>query len=56
MTLTEAMDLFQVQLEADGRSEHTRRQYARHLRVLCAWLGTGRETAPTVDKQLPPKP
>ena len=49
MLLTEAMDRFQVQLEADGRSEHTRNQYRRHLRVLAAWLATGRETPADVD-------
>jgi site-specific recombinase XerD len=38
MLLNEALDAFQLQLEADGRSIHTRRQYARHLRLLGSWL------------------
>jgi site-specific recombinase XerD len=38
MLLQEALDAFQLQLEADGRSIHTRKQYARHLRLLGSWL------------------
>ncbi|MBL8896879.1 MAG: tyrosine-type recombinase/integrase, partial [Planctomycetes bacterium] len=38
MHLNDAIAAFQLQLEADGRSIHTRRQYARHLRLLGAWL------------------
>ena len=53
MLLAEAMDRFQVQLEADGRSSHTRHQYRRHLRVFAAWLATGRETPPEVDVVTP---
>ncbi len=39
MTVTEALGLFLTQLEADGRSIHTRGQYARHVRLLISWLG-----------------
>jgi site-specific recombinase XerC len=38
MTIVEALDRFLVQLEADGRSGHTTRQYARHVRALARWL------------------
>ena len=38
MRLLDALDLYLVQLEADGRSAHTRRQYARHVRLLAGWL------------------
>ena len=38
MQLQAALEAFQVQLAADGRSEHTRKQYHRHVRALIAWL------------------
>jgi site-specific recombinase XerD len=38
MQITEALDLFQLQLRANGRSAHTQNQYARHVRMLDAWL------------------
>jgi site-specific recombinase XerD len=38
MHLHDAIAAFQLQLEADGRSIHTRKQYARHLRLLGSWL------------------
>ncbi|MFO1077106.1 MAG: tyrosine-type recombinase/integrase [Planctomycetota bacterium] len=38
MHLQEALGQFQVQLRADGRSEHTRKQYQRHVAALIAWL------------------
>jgi site-specific recombinase XerD len=38
MLLHEALDAFVLQLQADGRSLHTIRQYQRHLRLLAAWL------------------
>ncbi len=38
MKLQAALDLFLVQLEADGRSPHTRNQYQRHVRAFIAWL------------------
>ncbi len=43
MQIQDAHGQFQVQLAADGRSEHTRRQYERHLRGMIDWLKrTGR--------------
>lgn len=38
MHLQAALEAFQVQLAADGRSEHTRRQYQRHVRAFAGWL------------------
>ncbi len=38
MQLQDALAAFQVQLRADGRSEHTRKQYERHARSMIAWL------------------
>lgn len=38
MQLQDASDQFQLQLSADGRSEHTRKQYARHVRAFIEWL------------------
>ena len=38
MELQAALQGFLVQLRADGRSEHTVRQYERHGRALLAWL------------------
>lgn len=38
MHIREVHDLFQLQLRANGRSQHTRDQYARHVRMLEAWL------------------
>ncbi|MEO6594319.1 MAG: tyrosine-type recombinase/integrase [Planctomycetota bacterium] len=38
MHLQDALGQFQVQLRADGRSEHTRRQYQRHVVALIGWL------------------
>ena len=40
MHLQDALGQFQVQLRADGRSPHTRRQYERHVRALIGWLAT----------------
>jgi len=34
MRILEALDLFLLQLDADGRSPHTRAQYERHVRLL----------------------
>ena len=39
MRLDHALDLYVQQLRADGRSEHTVRQYQRHVRLLDQWLG-----------------
>jgi integrase/recombinase XerD len=38
MLLSEALDQFVLQLQADGRSVHTLQQYRRHLRLLASWL------------------
>jgi integrase/recombinase XerC len=38
MRLSDAVALFVVQLEADGRSVSTRDQYARHVSLLARWL------------------
>ena len=38
MEITDALDRFLVQLEADGRSAHTIGQYRRHVRLLANWL------------------
>lgn len=41
--IRELLSAFLLQLDADGRSDHTRRQYERHIRVLADWLeGVGR--------------
>ncbi len=37
MKIEEALAKFQTQLEADGRSIHTRKQYGRHVRLLARW-------------------
>jgi site-specific recombinase XerD len=42
MHLQDALGQFQVQLAADGRSEHTRRQYERHGRAFATWLAERR--------------
>jgi hypothetical protein len=38
MQIQAALDAFLTQLQADGRSAHTRRQYARHAAALERWL------------------
>lgn len=38
MNLTDTLDRFLVQLEADGRSAHTIGQYRRHIWLLSSWL------------------
>ncbi len=37
MTIDDGLARFLVQLEADGRSPHTTRQYRRHVRLFAAW-------------------
>ena len=37
MSIEEALGKFLLQLEADGRSIHTRSQYGRHIRLLARW-------------------
>ena len=45
MHLQDALGQFQVQLAADGRSEHTRKQYQRHVVAFLGWLNrNNRET------------
>ncbi len=39
-----ALERFVVQLEADGRSQHTIGQYRRHVRLLDRWLHTERRS------------
>ena len=38
MKLQQALAMFLVQLDANGRSSHTVRQYSRHVRALDRWL------------------
>ena len=38
MPIEDALDRFILQLRADGRSDHTVRQYRRHVRALKKWL------------------
>lgn len=38
MHLLDALERYEIQLQADGRSEHTVAQYARHVRLLAHWL------------------
>lgn len=42
MHILKALQKFQIQLEADGRSSHTRKQYNRHVRQFAHWCATGR--------------
>ncbi len=37
MKITDALDRFLLQLDADGRSVHTIEQYRRHIRLLARW-------------------
>ncbi|MBI5434851.1 MAG: tyrosine-type recombinase/integrase [Planctomycetes bacterium] len=39
MRLHDALDQFVLQLQADGRSEHTLGNYRRHVALLARWLG-----------------
>ena len=43
MRIHEALDAYLLQLEADGRSEHTIGQARRHVRLLATWAGTDRD-------------
>ena len=46
MRLLEALDLYLVQLDADGRSVHTMDQSRRHVRLFASWLNdTGHDDA-----------
>lgn len=53
MRLGVALERFTVQLEADGRSIHTRMQYARHINALVRWLGV--EERSTQIEQISPE-
>src|SRR5882672_10338302 len=44
MDITEALSRYLTQLRADGRSEHTAGQYCRHVTLLAAWLGEGKNS------------
>ena len=48
-TFCQALAAFQVQLEADGRSPHTRAQYARHLQLLATWCASERRSSRIED-------
>jgi integrase/recombinase XerC len=43
MHISEALEAYLLQLEADGRSEHTIGQARRHVRLLGDWLGSDRD-------------
>jgi site-specific recombinase XerD len=43
--IEDALEQFITQLQADGRSPHTIRQYQRHVRALGAWVGPRRAVA-----------
>ena len=49
MQLQDALDKFIRQLEADGRSKHTIRQYQRHVRALSRWLDLSGHTGALED-------
>lgn len=49
MQIQAALGEFLTQLEADGRSEHTRKQYRRHVRKLADWLATGGHSGEITD-------
>jgi len=45
MHILDALDRYLIQIQADGRSPHTRGQYERHIRLLAAWISEeGRST------------
>lgn len=44
MKIETALSKFLVQLEADGRSQHTIRQYTRHIRLFCDWTRQDRHS------------
>lgn len=50
MRLLDALDRYVVQLEADGRSEHTIAQYRRHVGQLARWMGE-RDDLEAVDHE-----
>ncbi|HKX45932.1 MAG TPA: hypothetical protein VJP77_04470, partial [Planctomycetota bacterium] len=51
MRIEEALDLFVVQLRADGRSSHTVEQYRRHVLLLARWVrGEGKTPSGRVPR------
>ena len=44
MHILKALQKFQIQLQADGRSIHTRKQYNRHVRLFARWWATRRHS------------
>ena len=52
MQLQDALDRFVLQLEADGRSPHTIKQYRRHISALARWLAHDGHTGAVGDKRL----
>ena len=50
--LDQALDLYVEQLRADGRSEHTVRQYRRHVRLLAAWFGGAKHVEDVTHEDL----
>lgn len=44
MQITDALTRFETQLQADGRSEHTRKQFRRHVVALSRWLAGERRS------------
>ncbi len=39
MQMLDGLEKFSLQLEADGRSVHTAKQYQRHVQLLARWVG-----------------
>jgi integrase/recombinase XerC len=52
MRIDQALDLYVQQLRADGRSEHTVRQYQRHIRLLDAWFGAPKHVEDVTHEDL----
>ena len=49
MDISAAIDKFLLQLAADGRSVHTRKQYERHLRLFATWAAEGDHSGALAD-------
>ena len=54
MQITEALEKFLLQLEADGRSPHTVGQYRRHVRTLARWCRDVRHGGQRDRRECPP--
>ena len=52
MLISAALDRYVLQLQADGRSEHTINQAQRHVRLLDAWFGEDREVETIAHEDL----